>query len=101
MSAAPARRAYSLLATTSVAAFVCGSEVALAGCVDTPAGGVQAVAGPPCEVSGTFATTLPDAIAGEATGVGALLTGPVDGPIPFSTPRAFPHPLSGGSGGEA
>jgi Autochaperone Domain Type 1 len=99
MSAAPARRAYWLLATTSAAAFVCWSEVALAGCVDTPAGGVQAVAGPPCEVSGTFATTLPDAIAGEATGVGALLTGPVDGPITFSTTGASANALQADSGG--
>ncbi len=75
MSATPARRAHWLLASTSAAAFVCWSEVALAACETPPAGGVLAE-GQTCEVSGAFTTTADDAIAGHATGVGALISGP-------------------------
>ena len=100
MMAALARRAGLLLCSAGGVALLCWSETALAACETPPAGGVLAV-GETCFVSGTFATTANDAIGGQATGVGALISGPEgEGTtITFSTTGASANGLQADTGG--
>ena len=93
-----APRASWLLASTSAATLVCWSGAAFAACVSNP-GGVLAGPGDTCFVSGSFATAVDDAILAQATGVGALISGPAVGPISFSTTGAASNALQADTGG--
>ena len=94
-----APRASWLLASTSAAALVCWSGAAFATCTENNPGGVLALSGDDCVVSGSFATAVDDAILGQATGVGALISGPAVGPISFSTTGAASNALQADTGG--
>jgi hypothetical protein len=100
VSAASARRSAWLFASASVAALVCSSNAALASCtLNVPGGQVLAVSGDTCNVTGSYATTANGAIAGQATGVNALITGPGAGTVIFSTAGASANALQANNGG--
>jgi len=62
--------------------------------------GVLAEAGQTCNVSGTYATSANNQILGQATGLGALITGPgEEGTISFTTSGSFSNALQADTGG--
>ena len=89
VNAASARRAGWLFASASAAALACSSNASFAACtLNVPGGQVLAVSGDTCNVSGSYSTTANSVIAGQATGVNALITGPNAGTVTFSTTGA-------------
>ena len=58
-----------------------------------------AVSGDTCNVSGSYSTTANGVIAGQATGVNALITGPNAGTVTFSTTGASANGLQADNGG--
>jgi hypothetical protein len=60
---------------------------------------VLAQSGDTCNVAGTYATTANGAIAGQATGLNALITGPSEGTVIFSTAGASANALQADNGG--
>jgi fibronectin-binding autotransporter adhesin len=101
VSAASARRAGWLLASASVATLISSSN-ASAGCtLNVPGGQVLALSGDTCNVVGSYATAANDAIAGQATGLNALITGPNNaGLVTFSTTGVSTNGLQADNGGQ-
>jgi hypothetical protein len=82
------------------AALVLSSGAAFAGCtLNVPGGQVIAMAGDTCLVSGSYATTENGQIAGQATGLNALITGPSSGTVSFSTTGTAANALQADTGG--
>ena len=80
----------SLAAATGFSTFILSWGAAIAGCTLNSGGQVLALAGDTCAVFGAYATTLDNQIAGQASGLNALITGPIEGTISFSTGGASP-----------
>ena len=67
--------------------------------MNIPGGQVLAVSGDICNVAGSYSTTAGGAIAWQATGVNALITGPSEGTVTFSTAGASANGLQADGGG--
>jgi len=93
------RRGSAFVAAAGFAALVLFSSAALAQCVNLEDGGVVAPAGQTCVVSGNYATSGDNEIAGQATGLNALITGPSEGTVSFMTSGANANALQADSGG--
>ena len=90
------------LAAAGLAALVFSSHAAfaLSQCAMNAPNGVLAEAGQTCNVSGTYATSANNQILGQATGLGALITGPgEEGTISFTTSGSFSNALQADTGG--
>jgi hypothetical protein len=81
------------------AALVLSSGAAFASCEENNPGGVLALSGDTCFVLGSYATAIDGAILGQATGLNALITGPTEGTISFSTTGASSNALQADTGG--
>jgi hypothetical protein len=101
VTAASALRAGWLLASASIATLVCSSNASFASCtVNVPGGQVLAVSGDTCNVTGSYSTTADGAIAGQATGLNALITGPSARTVTFSTTGVSANGLQADTGGQ-
>ena len=80
---------------------VCSSNASFASCtMNVPGGQVLALSGDTCYVTGPYATTADGAIAGQATGLNALITGPSARTVTFSTTGVSANGLQADTGGQ-
>ncbi len=101
LSASRIRRPRCVHALPCFASLAIAAGAADAQCVPSGNGGVIAEAGTTCNVAGTYTTSASGTagIAGWATGLNALINGPIEGTVSFSTAGAAANALQANSGG--